>query len=242
MSIRTPSATPASLFAWTGALAFAGSIGWFLYCYLVPYGVPAAPGPVARPILIDTALFGAFALHHSLLARTGLKQRIRRTMRPELERSLYTWTASILFIVVCSLWQPVPGIWYGLDAPWSILGYSVQAIGIALTLGSARAVDFLDLAGVRQVQHAARGTTPQRIALQTRGLYGCVRHPLYLAWVLMVFGAPAMTATRATFAIISTAYIAIAIQWEERSLVETFGREYENYRRRVRWRMVPWVY
>jgi protein-S-isoprenylcysteine O-methyltransferase Ste14 len=58
----------------------------------------------------------------------------------------------------------------------------------------------------------------------------------------MVFGTPVMTGTRAAFAIISTLYIAIAIPFEERSLVERFGRDYEQYQRKVRWRVVPGIY
>ena len=55
-------------------------------------------------------------------------------------------------------------------------------------------------------------------------------------------GTPDMTATRAVFALVSTAYVAMAIPWEERGLVDTFGAEYDGYRRRVRWRMIPFVY
>ena len=51
-----------------------------------------------------------------------------------------------------------------------------------------------------------------------------------------------MTATRATFAIVTTLYLAIAIPWEERSLVQIFGRDYEVYCQQVRWRMLPGVY
>jgi protein-S-isoprenylcysteine O-methyltransferase Ste14 len=41
---------------------------------------------------------------------------------------------------------------------------------------------------------------------------------------------------------VSTAYLALAIPWEERALVRTFGSEYEAYRRKTRWRMLPGVY
>jgi protein-S-isoprenylcysteine O-methyltransferase Ste14 len=58
----------------------------------------------------------------------------------------------------------------------------------------------------------------------------------------MVWGSPDMTATRATFAAVSTAYLALAIPWEERSLVRLFGRQYEAYRLKVRWRMFPGLY
>ena len=58
----------------------------------------------------------------------------------------------------------------------------------------------------------------------------------------MVFGAPTMTGTRAVFALVSTLYLAVAIPWEERSLVQVFGSDYERYRGTVRWRMIPFLY
>jgi len=51
-----------------------------------------------------------------------------------------------------------------------------------------------------------------------------------------------MTGTRAVFALVSTLYLAVAIPWEERSLVQVFGSDYERYRGTVRWRMIPFLY
>lgn len=229
-------------FAWMGAAVFAASLGWFLYCYMVRFGADVAAGSVVTPVLLNVALFSVFALHHSVLARSGAKTVVRRVVPAELERSLYTWVASLLFILVCTLWQSVPGTLYRLDGEWAIAGYAIQAAGLVLTLRGAAAVDALDLAGVRPVLHAAGGTPVKHVPLATRGLYGFVRHPLYFAWTLLVFGAPVMTATRFTFATVSTLYLALAIPWEERDLVEVFGEQYERYRQQVRWRMLPGIY
>jgi methanethiol S-methyltransferase len=229
-------------FAWTGAAVFAASLGWFLYCYMIRFGADVAPGSVVAPVLLNILLFSVFALHHSVLARSGAKTAVRRLVTAELERSLYTWVASLLFILVCALWQPVPGTLYQLDGVWAIAGYAIQGAGLVLTLRAASAVDALDLAGVRPVLNAARGTPVKHVPLATRGLYGFVRHPLYFGWTLLVFGAPVMTATRFTFAIVSTLYLALAIPWEERDLLDVFGEQYESYRRQVRWRMLPGIY
>jgi protein-S-isoprenylcysteine O-methyltransferase Ste14 len=242
MAVPPRSSTRLSLVAWTGALVFASSLLWFLYCYGIGFGVAAPEGPVLEPLLVNAALFSLFALHHSVLARPAVKAAIGRRLPIGLERSLYTWVASLLFIAVCGLWQPVPGRLYALTGGWALVGYSLQLAGIVLTLRGASAVDCLELAGVRPVLLAARGSAQSHVPLATSGLYGFVRHPLYFAWVLLVFGTPVMTATRASFAIISTLYLAAAIPWEERSLVEAFGQEYEEYRRKVRWRMMPGVY
>jgi methanethiol S-methyltransferase len=238
-----PAAGPATVaFAWTGAALFAVSLGWFFFCYFVRFGQIAPPGSVASSIASDVLLFSVFAAHHSLLARTGIKRWLQGRVSTPLERSLYTWTASLLFLAVCSWWQPVPGLLYTIPFPWSLAGYAIQAVGVALTIAGAAAVDALDLAGVRPALLARHGQTARHVPLKTRGVYGFVRHPLYAAWAMMVFGTPTMTGTRASFAVISTVYLAAAIPWEERALNEVFGPEYEAYRRTVRWRMVPFLY
>jgi methanethiol S-methyltransferase len=236
-----PASAAVAAVAWTGGLLFVVSLGYFLYCYFVVFGRPAHAGSVVAPALIDTALFTAFALHHSLFARTPLKSWVGRTTSPLLERSLYTWIASALFIGVCASWQPVPGELYNLHGPARWAGFAAQAAGVVLTFLGARALDVLDLAGVRTVL-VSRGAQRPRARLVTSGAFRLVRHPLYLGWALVVFGAPQMTATRFIFAVVSTAYLVLAIPWEERSLTDTFGPAYDEYRTRVRWRMVPGVY
>ena len=99
---------------------------------------------------------------------------------------------------------------------------------------AVRTIDPLELAGIRR---PAGGQT-----LQIMGPYRLVRHPLYLGWVLIVFGAARMTGDRLTFAVISCEYLAIAVVWEERSLEREFGQAYVRYKEQVRWRIVPYVY
>lgn len=122
------------------------------------------------------------------------------------------------------------------------IALAAQAAGIVLTALGSRALNVFDLAGVRQIEGAASTVDPRNDVLVTSGAFRLVRHPLYLGWALFVFGAPHMTATRAVFAAVSTFYLAIAIPWEERGLAARFGPDYEAYRARVRWRMIPWIY
>lgn len=237
-----PPSRAAVALAWGGAGLFAVSLAWFLYSYAVRFGRPATAGSVVTPVLVNVALFSAFAFHHSLLARDGVKAALQRWMSPAAERSLYTWTASALFLAVCTWWQPVPGVLYRLEGVAAWIGYAVQLAGVVLTAAGARAVGGLELAGVRPILRARAGLPQTHVPLETRGAYRFVRHPVYLAWILLVFGAPVMSATRFVFAALSTAYLALAIPWEERGLIRQFGEDYERYRRRVRWRMLPFLY
>lgn len=232
------------MFAWTGGALFLGSLLYFLYSYLVRFS-GSAGGGASLALALDVGLFSVFALHHSAFARSGAKAVVARLVSPALERSVYVWVSSALFIAVCWLWQTVPGELYNLDGLAEIPGYLVQLVGIALTIRASAAIDPLDLAGVRpvleMVQPAGR-RSPRHVPLTTTGLYGFVRHPLYFSWVLLVFGTPHMTMTRFVFATVSSLYLAVAIPFEERSLIKLFGSDYETYCRTTPWRMIPGLY
>jgi protein-S-isoprenylcysteine O-methyltransferase Ste14 len=147
---------------------------------------------------------------------------------------VYVWVASGLFIAVMVWWRPVGGALYRVEGIWAIGMAAMQGSGVLLTAVAVRVIDAWDLAGIRQA--------PVRQDLQVRGPYRLVRHPLYLGWVLVVFGTAHMTGDRALFAILSSLYLVIAIPWEERSLRAAFGDAYARYAERVRWRMVPGLY
>ena len=59
----------------------------------------------------------------------------------------------------------------------------------------------------------------------------------------MVFAASPHDRRRGcVFAVVSSAYLLIAIPFEERSLRATTGGAYERYMQQVRWKLVPGVY
>ncbi len=85
----------------------------------------------------------------------------------------------------------------------ALAAYVVQALGILLTIRASSRLDVLDLSGVRALLRLQpHSAAPRHIPLETTGLYGFVRHPLYFAWTCFVFGAPDMTATRFVFALV----------------------------------------
>jgi protein-S-isoprenylcysteine O-methyltransferase Ste14 len=226
--------------AWLGGAAFVGSLGFCAWSYTRVFAraVPSSDFvSTARAVLVNLVLFGAFALHHSIMARTGAKRWLEQRFDPALERSAYVWVSSLLLVLVCAAWRGVPGHVYTLDGAWRWIGWTIQLGGVWLAVRAAAVIDVFELAGIRQARGDRRSPTFKII-----GPYHFVRHPIYLGWVLMMFGAPEMTATRFSFAAISTAYLMVAVPFEERSLVSAFGDAYRQYRDRVRWRIVPGVY
>jgi protein-S-isoprenylcysteine O-methyltransferase Ste14 len=238
------------LFVWLGGALFVTALAVCAYYYMVVWG--GAPGvepavlwhdtfivwgrrrvPVS-PLVTDTLLFGLFAVHHSVFARERVKARLARLVPERLVRSVYVWTASVLLVAVCVLWQPVGGNVFDVHG-WRIGAHvALQLIGICIIAAAVRTIDPLELAGIHQPS--------DRDTLQITGPYRWVRHPLYLGWILTVFGAAHMTGDRLAFAVITSIYLVFAVPWEERSLMQSFGGHYAEYKRRVKWRIVPFVY
>lgn len=222
----------ARAFVWLGGALFVAALLTCAAWYLFVLGVNA-PTPNSGAFFFDLALFSLFALHHSVFARDRVK-RLFGSLSPQTIRSLYVYVSSALLIAVCTLWRPIGGELYraGGALAWPFI--AIQLFGVWCIARAAGRLDPLELAGIRP--------EPSTQQLERGGVYGWVRHPIYLGWVASVFGTPHMTGDRLAFAAISTLYLVAAVPFEERALRRTFGADYARYAQTVRWRIVPFIY
>ena len=228
------------MFSWLGAGLFAASLGWFVLSYFVRFPALSAASSTIGAVGWDVALFTAFAAHHSVFARDAVRLRVDRLF-PGRERSVFVWVASLVLIIVCAAWRGVPGTAWNVSGLGAWLLYATRIAGIVLTLGAAAILDIWELAGTRPPRHAP-GEHGGNATFTRRGPYGWVRHPIYLGWFLVVFAVPAMTATQLVFAVASCVYLVIGMVFEERSLVAAAPRAYEEYKRDVRFKVIPGIY
>ena len=230
-----------TMFLAYGVLVYFLFLGTFLYAiafvggFAVPTRLDGQPrGPLAQSVVIDAALLALFAVQHSVMARRWFKERWTRIVPPALERSTFVLFASVALGLLCWQWRPLGGQVWSVELPAARTAIWIAfAFGWLQVLAMTFLIDHFDLFGLRQVWLYFRGREYTRVKFATPAPYRIVRHPLYLGFLIAFWSTPNMTFAHLLFAAMTTAYIVLAIQFEERDLLHEHGADYEEYRRRV---------
>lgn len=229
------------IFAIYGVVCYVIFFGTFLYAigFIGGFATPTTlDGPATMPPLtalaINAGLLALFAVQHSVMARPWFKARWTRVVPEPIERSTYVLLSSLALILLFAYWQPMGGVvWSVVDPTARIVLYGLFAFGWALVLVATFLINHFDLFGLRQVWLYLIGRPYTHPSFGTPLLYRMVRHPLYLGWFFAFWMTPTMAVAHLVFAVATTVYILLAIQFEERDLVTYHGQAYEEYRRRV---------
>ncbi len=210
------------------AIGFLGNFG-------VPKSIDSGPdGSMLAALLIDGSLLTIFALQHSIMARPLFKRAWTRLVPEPVERSTYVLFSSLALLLLFWLWQPIGGVvWSVAPGPGAIAIYALYAAGLSIVLISTFLINHFDLFGLRQVYLYFRGREYTHLQFRTPFFYRYVRHPLYVGWLLTFWSAPVMTIAHFFFAAMTTAYILVAIRFEENDLVAAHGQKYRQYKERV---------
>jgi len=145
-------------------------------------------------------------------------------------RSRATSSRPFEWLVASGGWLPLLARPHEAEGPLALAGAILQAGGLGLTCAA-----MLSLGRSFGVVAANRG-------LKVHGLYRFVRHPVYLAHSVTFVGFFMANPTpwNAFVGIATLACQVFRMSAEERVLAAT--SEYDDYRRHVRWRLLPGVY
>ena len=206
----------------------------FIGNFLTPTALDAAPTkPLGVALLINLGLLTLFAVQHSVMARPAFKRIWTKLIPEPAERSTYVLFSSLALILMFWAWEPMGGmIWHVESTLGQALLYTGYAFGWGLVFVSTWLISHFDLFGLRQVWLNLRGVPYTQLPFRTPSLYRLVRHPLYVGWLFAFWCTPTMTVAHLIFAVMTTAYILVAIQLEERDLVKHL-KGYAAYRKQV---------
>ena len=215
-------------------LTFVYAIGFIGNMY-VPNSLDAAARISFLPALaIDALLLLLFAVQHSVMARPAFKELLTRFIPAAAERSTYVLCSSLLLIALFAFWQPVGGVVWNVSNP--LFRHAINTVfgfGFALVFVATLVINHFDLFGLRQVALYLVRKPYTYLEFRTPLFYRYVRHPLYVGWLIAFWATPTMTGAHLLFAVLTSAYMVMAIRWEEHDLVMVHGSKYEEYQKQV---------
>jgi methanethiol S-methyltransferase len=224
-----------------GIASYVIFLGTFLYAiaFVGGFGIRnrldgPLTGSVSGAVTVDLILLLVFALQHSVMARPWFKERWTQIVPWAIERSTYVLCASLALLLLFWQWRPLGGeIWSVENSIERGVLWTMFGTGWAIVLCVTFLISHFDLFGLRQVWLPLLGKAYTPVAFRTPLPYRVIRHPLYFGFLLAFWMTPTMTAAHLLFALGTTAYIILAIQFEERDLVAQHGDTYKRYRRSV---------
>lgn len=213
--------------------SFLYAIG-FIGNFLVPRTIDGEPQvSLITALLINGGLLTLFALQHSVMARPAFKRWWTQYVPKLLERSAYTLLSSLTLGALFVWWQPMGGFLWQIESQVArCIIHSAYAIGWVVVLVSTFQINHFDLFGLRQSWAYFRDIDYKALKFVTPFFYRYVRHPLYVGWFIVFWSTPDMSAAHLFFALMTTAYILVAVRLEERDLEDELP-QYRTYKTQV---------
>lgn len=230
-----------------GVVSYAIFFASFLYIvgflgnFVVPKTIDSGTdGSLAVAVIVNIVLLALFCVPHTVMARPGFKNWWTTFVPRPIERSTYVLLSSMLLFLLYWQWRPMTGVVWQVDHGfvYALLAGSFFG-GFLLVLYATFLIDHFDLFGLRQVFLFLRGKEYTHSPFATPLLYRLMRHPLLAGWMIAFWATPKMTHGHLLFAVGTTVYMFIAIQYEERDLLRALGEDYRRYRQKTPM-IFPW--
>ncbi|GMU85767.1 MAG: hypothetical protein AMXMBFR48_10090 [Ignavibacteriales bacterium] len=197
-------------------------------------------------LLIALLLFVSFAVVHTATAGTGMKQYIlsRYPRFSPFYRLAYNLLSFFTFWLFYELSPKPHYILVDLQHPWDLLILIPKIIAAAGFIYTFQHFDGAEFLGIKQaivyIRTGKAEADPDAGSVFTaKGPYRYSRHPLYFFLIIFLLAHPFVNWFYAMVTLFSIIYFYVGSWYEERKLLERFGAEYAEYKRRVP-RIFPW--
>ena len=225
-----------------GAVSYCIFLASFLYAIWFVWTLDQAQtgGPLNHALMVNTGLLLLFAAQHNIMARQGFKRVWTKLVPESVERSTFVLAASVILFLLCRYWEPIPRVIWEIEAQAGVLVLNgLFWLGWVIVLVSTFFIGHFDLFGLKQVWTNWQQKPYEHQVFHVPGPYKFVRHPLYFGFLVSFWSAPLMTLGHLYFAGVTTVWVLLSIQLEERDLVTIHGDSYKEYKGGVSM-LVPW--
>jgi len=182
---------------------------------------------------IDLGLALQFAMVHSALLLPRVRKRLERWIPSEFYGCFYCVATCCGLLLTFAFWRESSLVLWQWQGParmavqaaflgsWGALFYSLYLTGLGYQTGLTPWLYWLV------------GQRPPRRVFHPKGAYHCLRHPVYLSFLGLLWFTPVVTADRALLTGIWSLYLFIGSYLKDERLAFYLGRTYRAYQRRV---------
>lgn len=176
-----------------------------------------------------------YCVLHSYTASDRMKSRVRDRFGPETDRwyrlafNIFSVLSFIPVVLLLRIMQDK--LIYFIRFPWAIIALIIQSLGFILLLYGLQQTGVVAFFGLEPLLLGDQSSG--KSGFVRTGVYGWVRHPLYLGGILIIWPAASMTVNLLVFLVICTIYFYVGARLEEKRYVEEFGEEYIKYQQEV---------
>lgn len=175
-----------------------------------------------------------FSVHHSVMARSGVKEVLTKLIPRSSERSTFVLLTCLILSWMYLAWQPqTTQIWTAEGNVTKTLITLLFVTGGGLVLWSTFMISHWRLFGLAQAWQDFRGHIETPDTFSTPALYKYSRHPMYVGILIVLWATPTMNLGHLVLASVWSIYVCVGIYFEEKDLVRQFGTQYLEYQRNV---------
>jgi protein-S-isoprenylcysteine O-methyltransferase Ste14 len=179
-----------------------------------------------------------FGLQHSGISSNRVKTRLINKCGKKSYSGIFTMTSLIM------LWIAIQSLHYtewlnflnrdpSLNLSLFLPGLLLIIIGVIIGIFASKIISLSTVADMR---------SDRQEKLETGGIYGKIRHPLYLSSIMVFIGLAFVypVSRIILFSITFCIYILIGGYLEEKKLIQHYGQEYLEYRKKVGFLIPKW--
>jgi len=181
------------------------------------------------PLIIATV--GYFTIH-SILASETVKAFAAKLFQPKYYRLFFNFVALVTLLPIIFIFIKTENRVLFDFSFLKILGIGFSLAGLFFGVKALRSYDLGEFSGTAQLQ---TGSDKIIENLNTSGMNSYVRHPLYFATLLLIWGMFLIFPkdTVLVLVVITNLYLIVGTKLEENKLVNDFGEVYLDYQKRV---------
>lgn len=185
---------------------------------------------LGQSILVNTLLILFFTVPHSLLLQSKIKTKILKIIPSALYGTFYSIHACLAIDLLDNYWIQMRESFFVLSSELKLITQIFYASSWLFMLYAMISTGLFRQSGIEQWWKALKGEK-YKPTLSMDGAYSFCRHPIYAAFLGMIWFSPFMNVGHLYLSISWTVYILVGMRLKEKRLMR--NKKYQNYAKQV---------